>query len=222
MCLYQVITAAIWVPTTIIPTAYIKMTTGSPLWFVVFAGLGGVVVFVGILTWRVAKVATTSGGSLWLGQADARGCLGRQLEIQSGQQERHVPVRFGASHQQQFPPVGRGRAHVQELQRGEFLEDHAGHQAAGQRLEPLPQGDAQAIRQEGHEEVGFDPVGFVMVNGPQPQVAFQGAEGFLDKHQLHVAAPEPLGVVRAQGWCAGDTGLRVGARRAVSGGRAGR
>jgi hypothetical protein len=29
--------------------------------------------------------------------------------------------------------------------------------------------------------VGFDPLGFVMVNGPQAQVAFQGAEGFFLK-----------------------------------------
>jgi hypothetical protein len=28
----------------------------------------------------------------------------------------------------------------------------------------LAQGDAQTIRQEGHEEVDFDPVGLVMVN----------------------------------------------------------
>jgi hypothetical protein len=101
------------------------------------------------------------------------------LEIEPGQQQRHIPIRFGAPHQQEFPSVSRGQANVQQLQGGQLLEDDAGHQATGQRLEALAQGDREAIRQERHEEVSFDPVGFVMVNGPQAQVAFQGAEGFL-------------------------------------------
>ena len=74
----------------------------------------------------------------------------------------------------------------------------AGAEDLHQRLEPLAQGDTQTIREERHEEVGFDPFGFVMVNGPQGQVAFQGAEGFFHKHQLHVAAPEQLGICRAE------------------------
>ena len=37
-----------------------------------------------------------------------------------------------------------------------------------------------------------------MVNGPQAQVAFQGAEGFFDEHQLHIATPEQFGIVGAQ------------------------
>lgn len=66
-----------------------------------------------------------------------------------------------------------------------------------QGLEPLAQRGGEAVRQERHEQVRFDPVGPLMVNGPQSQVAFQGAEGFLDEHQLHVATPEPFRIVGA-------------------------
>jgi hypothetical protein len=78
--------------------------------------------------------------------------LRRQWELPPGQQERRVPVRFGAPHPQQFPPVGGGHAHVQQLQRGQFVEDDARPQPVGQRLEALTQGDAQAVRQEGEGE----------------------------------------------------------------------
>ena len=121
-----------------------------------------------------------------------------QGQIEPGQQQRHIPVRLVAAHQQQLPAVGGGYAHVQQLHRGQFLEDHARHQAAGQGLEALAQGDGEAVGQEGDEEVRFDAFGFVMVDGPQAQVAFLSAEGFFHERQLHVATPEQLRVVGAQ------------------------
>ena len=67
-----------------------------------------------------------------------------------------------------------------------------------QSLEPLAQDDAQSLREEGHEQVRFDPLGSVMVDGPKIQVALLGAERFLDEDQLHVATTNQLRVVGAE------------------------
>ena len=40
-----------------------------------------------------------------------------------------------------------------------------------------------------------DPLGFVMKNGPQTQVAFERAERFLDVAELHVTTPDQFRIV---------------------------
>ena len=57
----------------------------------------------------------------------------------------HIPIGFGAAHEEQFSSVGGGPAHVQELPAGQFCKDDARHPSAGQSLESLAQGDAQAL-----------------------------------------------------------------------------
>jgi hypothetical protein len=59
----------------------------------------------------------------------------------------------------------------------------------------LTQGNRQAVSEEGHEEMRFNPLRFLMIYGADRQVAFEGAERLLDEHQLHVISPQFVRII---------------------------
>jgi len=61
------------------------------------------------------------------------------------------------------------------------------------------QGGVEGVGEEGEEEVGFDAVGFLVPDGAQGEVAFEGAEGLFDVFELHVVVPEFFGRVGVGG-----------------------
>jgi hypothetical protein len=125
------------------------------------------------------------------------GCGGkRQAEVV--EQQLHVAARFGAAHEEEFPAVGGGDSDVEHLHGREFFEDCARHQAAGDGAQLLAQRDREAVGEKGDEQVRLDPLGQLVKDRPQAEVALQGAERFLHKTQLHIAAPDQLRIVGAQ------------------------
>jgi len=113
-------------------------------------------------------------------------------------QQSDVAVGFGVTGQQQFAVVGGGDAHVDELDVGEFFKDGARHQSGGDLSQVLSEGDREAVGEKGDKEVSFDAVGAVMPDGADGQIAFEGAEGFFDEDQLHVVAPQGVGLFVGQ------------------------
>jgi hypothetical protein len=102
---------------------------------------------------------------------------------------------FGAAHEEQFAAVGGGDGDVEQLHGGEFLQDDARHQARGEASELLAERDRQAVGKKGDEQMRFDPLGFVVKNGPQTQVALERAERLLDVAELHVTTPDQCRIV---------------------------
>lgn len=81
---------------------------------------------------RCSKVATTT--------AVGRGCAGRlrrECKVELGEQELDVAGRFGVADEEEFAAVGGGHGDFEHLHGGEFLEDGARHQAAGQAAQLL-------------------------------------------------------------------------------------
>ena len=56
-------------------------------------------------------------------------------------------------------------------------------------------GDRQAVGKKGDEQMRFAPLGLLIKNGPQTQVAFERAERFLDVAELHVTTPDQFRIV---------------------------
>ena len=75
----------------------------------------------------------------------------------------------------------RGREmHVDHLNRRQLFQDGPWRQSWGQLAGLALEGDLEAVGNEGDENVGFDPVVQLMVNGPEAQVTFQFLERLLD------------------------------------------
>lgn len=108
--------------------------------------------------------------------------LGGQREREAVEEEGDVPAGLGAAHEEQFAAIGGGDGDVEQLHGGEFLQDDARHQAGGEATELLAERDRQAVGKKRDEQMRFDPLGFVMKNGPQTKVAFER-----NPHRVHRA-----------------------------------
>jgi len=82
----------------------------------------------------------------------------------------------------------------QSIPRAHPLQHAAGAQAGRRLLVVLFQGDVQAVGHEANENVRLDAPVELVVDGPQPEVALEGAEALLDAHEVDVLAPESGGV----------------------------
>jgi len=89
-----------------------------------------------------------------------------------GQEQLLVGVRLSIAVQDQNPTIGGRHPHIDYLHRDEFLQRRAQSQSGSQGLEPIPQGDLQAVGDEGHEDVGLDALVGLMVDGANGEVAF--------------------------------------------------
>ena len=74
-----------------------------------------------------------------------------------------------------------------------FSKHRARRQARGQIAQAPPQRDVQTVGQKGDENVGFDPMLQLMVDGAQGQVVFEVFEGGFHFGQLNVKLPQFLG-----------------------------
>ena len=88
--------------------------------------------------------------------------------------------------------------HVNHHHGFELFECRSGRQPRRMRAQHRPQGHVQAIRQEGQENVRFDPILPLVINRSQRQVAFEVPEGFLHLRELHVELPEPRRLITGQ------------------------
>ena len=122
----------------------------------------------------------------------------RQREFQLGQEQFLIGVRLGIAGQDQDTAVGGRHMHIDHLHRGELLQHRARGQPRSQGLEPLLQGDLQAIGDEGDEDVGLDAIVGLVVDGADRQIAFQLLEGLLDLGELNVVAPQCGGILAGE------------------------
>ena len=126
------------------------------------------------------------------------GVMRREWQVEVVEEELHVTTGFGAAHEQKFAAVGGRHDDVEHLHGREFFENHARYQTAGHGAELLAQGDREARGEERDEQVRLNPFGQLMKNRPQAEVALERAERFLDKTQLHRAAPNQLPIGDAE------------------------
>jgi hypothetical protein len=122
-------------------------------------------------------------------RSDARGRLGRQVELELFRQHLLVGVEFGVTAQDQHAAIGGREVDVEHLDGGELVEDGPRREAGGQRLELGAQRDVKAVGQEGDEDVGFDAVLKLMVDRAELQVVLEILEGGLDFGELDIESP---------------------------------
>ena len=94
----------------------------------------------------------------------------------------------------ELAPIGGGHEYIDHLYRGELLEHAAWSEAWGERFELLSEGHMQAVGEECDEDVRFDARLFLVKDGPDRQIAFEGLEGGLDLDELQIELPQFRGV----------------------------
>src|SRR5882672_2734317 len=121
---------------------------------------------------------------------DARGWLGRQVELESFHQKLLVCVQFGVAAQDQRAAIGGREVDVEHLDGGELVEHGPRGEAWRQRLEPSAQRDVKAIGQEGDEDVRFDAVLKLVVDRAELQIVLEILERGLDLDELDIDPPQ--------------------------------
>src|SRR5713101_6493446 len=146
---------------------------------------------------------------LWCG--DARGRLEWQAELELVGEELVICVQLGITAENQGAAICGWEVYVEHLHGGELVEHSARGEAGGERLEPRPQGDVEAIGQEGDEDVGFDTRLDLVIDRAQLEIVLEVLERRLDLDKLDIEPPQAQrGPVRTN-CCAADSDLRAGA-----------
>ena len=97
---------------------------------------------------------------------------------------------MSVARQDHVAPVGRRQMNINHLHRRKFLQHGSRREPRGQITQPSAQRHVQAIRQEGHENVRFDSILFLVVNRTQCQITFEIPEGLLHlQHRRQAPAP---------------------------------
>jgi hypothetical protein len=117
-------------------------------------------------------------GNLW--RVDFRRRLLWQSHFELLEQKQEVLFGLGVTSENDFSAVCGGEVHVEHLYGGELFEDGPWSQAAGEGFEAGLEGDLQAVGQERNEDVGFDAVFELVVDGTDGQVAFEFFECLFD------------------------------------------
>jgi hypothetical protein len=113
------------------------------------------------------------GGRLSGRRSDARGRLGRQVELELLRQHLLFGVEFGVTVQDQRTAIGGREEDVEHLDGGEFVEHGPRREAGGQRLELGAQRDVQAVGEEGDEDVRFDAVLKLVIDRAELQIVLE-------------------------------------------------
>ena len=112
-----------------------------------------------------------------------------QIQVQLVQEQFNVFFGLGVAGQDQVASIGGRQMDVDHLYGLELFEDGAGRQAGGFGLGPLFEGHLQAVAQEAHKDVRFDPAVFPVVDRPDVQVVLELFEGLLDFGEDDVLFP---------------------------------
>ena len=81
--------------------------------------------------------------------------------------------------------------HIEHLHRRELLHHLPDGEAGSMRAQVGLQGDMEAVREEGDEDMRLDPRGQLMEDRPDGELALQVLEGCLDFDQLEIRLPDP-------------------------------
>ena len=114
------------------------------------------------------------------------------------EQKHQVFLRLGVAGENDFPTVCGGQMDIEHLHGGELFKDSSRSQAAGTGFEASLEGDLQAVGEEGDEDVGFNAVFELVVNGADRQVAFELFKCLFDFGELEVVFPKFYRIVSAQ------------------------
>ena len=116
--------------------------------------------------------------------------LGRQLEFEGVKQQLKFGFGLGVARQDEQASIAGGQVHIDHLDGFEFLNHGSRREPRGLSGQALTQGHVKAVGQKRDKKVRLDPLGFLMVEGSQHQVAFEVFEGFFDLAQQQVELPK--------------------------------
>ena len=91
----------------------------------------------------------------------------RQREFQLIEQHLKFLLRLGVARQDHMTAVGRWQMNIDHLHCRKFIQYRSRRKPRGQITQPSTQRHMQAIRQECHENVRFNPILSLMVNRTQ-------------------------------------------------------
>jgi len=80
--------------------------------------------------------------------------------------------------------------HVDQVDGGELLQYCARCESRCERSQRLLERDLQTVGDDGDEDMRFDAIIAVMVNGPYRQIALEFLDGLFDFGQLHILLPQ--------------------------------
>jgi hypothetical protein len=115
--------------------------------------------------------------------------LGRQVELELVHQKLLFGVEFRVAAQDQCPAIGDREVDVKHLDGSDLVEHGPRSEAGRQRLELRAQRDVQAIGQESDEDVRFDTVLKMVVDGAELQIVLEILERGLDLDELDIELP---------------------------------
>ena len=87
---------------------------------------------------------------------------------------------------------------VDHLDGGEFFERAASGEPRRQSVKPALQGDVEAICKERNEDMSFDAVLQLVIDGPQAKIVLERLESRFDLGQLNIELPQLGGLLSAE------------------------
>src|ERR1700736_656719 len=87
---------------------------------------------------------------------------------------------------------------VNHLNSFKFLQYSPRRQAWSQSVQAAVQSHVQAVSNEGDENVSFDAILKLMIDGADRQITFEITESFLNLSQLNVKLPKPCWICSQQ------------------------
>ena len=84
-----------------------------------------------------------------------------------------VLFQLGIARQDNGAPVGSREMHIDHLNGFEFLQHCPRRQARSQSVQPAVQSHVQAVSHEGNENVRFDAILELMIDGADRQIPFE-------------------------------------------------
>ena len=122
--------------------------------------------------------------------SDARRGLRGQGEAELVYEQLLIGIELGVAAQNQDTAVGGREVDVEHLHGCQLVEDRPGREAASQRFEPGTQRNVEAVGNERDEDVCFDALLELVIDGAQAEVVLEILEGRLDLGQLDVELPQ--------------------------------
>jgi len=129
---------------------------------------------------------------------DTRWSLGRQSQFELIKEDALISLRLGMATQDEGATVGGWEVDIEHLHGSELLDHGTRGESWGQRSQAGTQRDVETVGQEGDENVSFDAVFELMINGTKTQIALEVLEGRLDFGQLDVKLPQFGGIASTE------------------------
>jgi hypothetical protein len=122
--------------------------------------------------------------------------LCREVQSQFPQNQFLIRLWLSISRHHEMPTVSGRQPHIQHLDRLQLFQDRSQHQPRRMNLQTLLERHHLTVGKECDEDVRFDSVFQLMMNGAHSEIALECFEHGLDLSELNIAFPQNLRIIR--------------------------